>query len=123
MATKVLILLGTKKGAFILESDTERRSWELRGPHCATWPMNHVIADPTTGTIYAGGGNEWFGPAVWQSGDLGRSWTHSSQGLAYAEGKDPIKSVWSLAAGAGGLYAGVEPAGLFHSGDGGQSWQ
>src|SRR5690349_2549263 len=33
MAKKVLILLGTKKGAFILESDTERRSWDLRGPH------------------------------------------------------------------------------------------
>jgi hypothetical protein len=67
MAKKVLILLGTKKGAFILESDTERRSWDLRGPHCATWPMNHVIADPETGTIYGGGGNEWFGPAVWRS--------------------------------------------------------
>ena len=54
MTTKVLILLGTKKGAFILESDELRRSWALRGPFCETWPMNHVIADPATGTIYAG---------------------------------------------------------------------
>jgi photosystem II stability/assembly factor-like uncharacterized protein len=123
MAKKVLVLIGTKKGAFILESGTDRRSWELRGPFCETWPMNHVIADPATGTIYGGGGNEWFGPAVWKSTDLGATWIHSSDGLAYQAGEDPIKSVWSLAPAVGGLYAGVEPAGLFRSGDSGQSWQ
>lgn len=122
MARKVLILAGTKKGTFILESDESRHSWELRGPFCDTWPINHVIADPKTGTIYAGGGNEWFGPAVWKSTDLGKTWTHSSEGLAYKEGEEPIKAVWSLAIGPGGLYAGVEPAGLFHSADGGQTW-
>ncbi len=123
MAQKVLILLGTKKGAFILESDAGRRSWELSGPFCETWPLNHVKADPETGTIYGGGGNEWFGPAVWKSEDLGATWTHSSAGLAYPEGEDPIKTVWSVAPAAGSLYAGVEPAGLFRSDDGGRSWQ
>ena len=122
MTTKVLVLVGTKKGAFILESDRERRSWQQRGPYCQTWPMNHVVADRSTGTIYAGGGNEWFGPAVWKSTDLGATWTHSSRGLAYAAGEQPIKSVWSLAEGRGRLYAGVEPAGLFRSDDGGESW-
>ena len=63
--------------------------------------MNHVIADPATGTIYGAGGNEWFGPAVWQSDDLGASWTHSSEGLAYPAEEEPIKSVWSLAPGDG----------------------
>jgi photosystem II stability/assembly factor-like uncharacterized protein len=120
---KVLVLIGTKKGAFLLDSDAERRTWELRGPFCETWPMNHVIADPASGAIYAGGGNEWFGAAVWRSGDLGASWAHSSEGLAYREGEDPLKTVWSLAARNGRLYAGVEPAGLFASEDGGQSWQ
>ena len=123
MAKRVLVLLGTKKGAFILESDLERRSWSLRGPYCETWPMNHVIADPETGTIYGGGGNEWFGPAIWKSRDLGATWTHSSQGLAYEAGEQPIKTVWSLAPGRGRLYAGVEPAGLFVSDDAGQSWR
>ncbi len=85
--------------------------------------MNHVIADPASGTIYAAGGNEWFGPAVWKSTDLGASWTHSSDGLAYKAGEDPIKSVWSLAPSGAGLYAGVEPAGLFRSDDSGQSWR
>ena len=122
MPTKVLILAGTKKGVFILESDAERRSWDLRGPYCDTWPMNHAVGDPETGTIYAGGGNEWFGPAVWQSSDLGRTWTHSSEGLAYAAGEEPIKAVWSLAKRNGSLYAGVQPAGLFRSDDDGKTW-
>ncbi len=123
MAKKVLILIGSKKGAFLLESDAARRSWDLRGPFCEAWPMNHVVADPSSTTIYGGGGNEWFGPAVWRTTDLGASWTHSSQGLAYAAGEDPIKSVWCITPGAGCLYAGVEPAGLFRSDDDGQTWQ
>jgi photosystem II stability/assembly factor-like uncharacterized protein len=123
MATRVLLLLGTKKGAFVLESDAGRRAWALRGPFCETWPINHVIADPASGTIYAGGGNEWFGAAVWKSTDLGASWTHSSEGLAYAADEEPVKTVWSLAPSAGGLYAGVQPAGLFRSEDGGASWR
>jgi len=120
---KVLILVGTKKGAFLVEGDAARRSWSLRGPFCETWPLNHVVADVATGTIYAGGGNEWFGPAVWKSTDFGETWTHSSEGLAYPEGETPIKAVWSLAGRNGSLYAGVEPAGLFRSDDGGESWR
>jgi photosystem II stability/assembly factor-like uncharacterized protein len=122
MTNKVLILVGTKKGAFVLESNAARRSWNLRGPFCETWPMNHVIADPATGTIYGGGGSEWFGPAVWKSTDLGATWTHSSAGMAYPEGEEPVKSVWSLAKNGTSLYAGVEPAGLFRSDNDGESW-
>lgn len=123
MASKLLLLVGTKKGTFILESDAARRRWSLRGPLCEAWPMNHVVADPASGTIYSGGGNEWFGPAVWKSEDLGQTWSHSSEGLAYEEGAEPIKSVWCLAAAGATLYAGVEPAGLFRSDDGGRSWR
>ncbi len=123
MSKRVLILVGTKKGAFILESDTGRQSWQLRGPFCDAWPMNHVKGDPISGTIYAGGGNEWFGPAVWKSTDFGKTWSHSSEGLAYAEGEDPVNTVWSLSPMHGRLYAGVEPAGLFRSDDEGVNWQ
>ncbi|HTU56299.1 MAG TPA: sialidase family protein [Acetobacteraceae bacterium] len=123
MAETVLILLGTKKGAFILEGDRARSSWRLRGPCCEAWPINHAIADPATGAIYAGGGNAWFGPAVWRSADRGASWTHSSEGLAYAAGEEPIQSVWSLAAASGRLYAGAQPAGLFRSDDSGMTWR
>ena len=108
MAKKVLILLGTRKGAFIVESDAARQSWSLRGPFCETWPMNHVMADPATGTIYGGGGNEWFGPAVWKSTDLGATWTHSSEGLAYAGGRAADQGGVEPRAGNGSaLYAGV----------------
>ncbi|MDD2878094.1 MAG: exo-alpha-sialidase [Acidiphilium sp.] len=122
MSQRVLLLVGTRKGVFILEGDPARRSWALRGPFCEAWPINHVIGDAATGTIFAGGGNAWFGPAVWQSDDRGASWTHSSAGLTYDAGQDPVASVWSLARGVGCLYAGVEPAGLFRSTDGGQTW-
>jgi photosystem II stability/assembly factor-like uncharacterized protein len=123
VSARVLVLLGTRKGAFILESDAGRAAWSLRGPFCETWPTNHVVADAGTGAIYAGGGNEWFGAAVWKSTDLGASWTHSSQGLAYAAGESPVVSVWSLASRGGRLYAGVQPAGLFYSDDGGETWR
>ncbi|WP_072390023.1 sialidase family protein [Hyphomicrobium sp. CS1GBMeth3] len=120
--TKVLLLVGTKKGLFIVESDAARRGLEIKGPFCETWPIQHAIADPATGAIYAAGGNAWFGPAVWKSTDHGETWTHSSAGLSYGEGKDPVTNAWSLAATANGLYAGVEPAGLFKSTDGGETW-
>ncbi len=120
---KVNLLLGTKKGTFLLESSAERREWQIRGPFCEAWPINHVVADETTQTIYCGGGNEWFGPAVWKSRDLGETWTHSSEGLKYGDDQEPVKSVWSIAIDSNRIFAGVEPAGLFQSTDQGQSWQ
>lgn len=122
MTQRIHLLIGTKKGAFIIDSDGERKQWTLRGPFCEAWPINHVVADPATNTIYATGGNEWFGPAVWKSGDLGETWTHASEGLKYGEGEEPVKTGWSLSPGADGLYVGVEPAGLFKSTDGGETF-
>src|SRR5690606_1609838 len=117
----IRLLIGTRKGLFVLSGDEDRRAWTLEGPHCETWPIHHAVATPD-GAILAGGGNAWFGPAVWRSEDGGRSWTHSSQGLAYPEGETPISAVWSLAAENGEIWAGVEPAGLFRSRDGGATW-
>jgi photosystem II stability/assembly factor-like uncharacterized protein len=122
MAGNVHVLLGTKKGVFILDGDGDRASWSLRGPFCESWPINHVVADDRTGTIYAGGGNEWFGAAVWKTTDMGESWTHSGEGIAYGEDDAPVKAVWSLKPSDGALYAGVEPAGLFRSDDAGETW-
>jgi photosystem II stability/assembly factor-like uncharacterized protein len=115
------VLVGTKKGAFILDSDASRRDWSVRGPFCETWPIHHFIR-AADGTLYAGGGNAWYGPSVWRSADDGATWTQSSRGLTYGDDGPKVTSVWHLAASNGTLYAGVEPAGLFRSEDGGESW-
>jgi hypothetical protein len=119
----VRVLIGSKKGAFLIESDGARREWRARGPYCEHWPLTHVAADPLHETIYATGGNAWFGPAVWKSGDGGATWTHSSRGLAYPEGETPVQCAWVAHAAHGRLYVGVEPAGLFVSDDGGESFR
>ncbi len=123
MTTEILVLIGTGKGAFILRGDAERRQFALEGPLCDGQPIGHVIADTETGRLYAGGGDEWLGAAVWRSDDGGRSWQRFADGLAYPDSQDKLKSVWSLRPAHGRLYAGVEPAGLFVSEDGGQSFR
>ncbi len=121
--TRVLVLIATGKGAFILETDADRRRFDLKGPLCDSQPISHVIADPSTGRLYAGGGDPWVGAAVWRSDDLGLTWDRYSDGLAYPEGQDKLKTVWSLAVDKGRLFAGVEPAGLFASDDDARSWR
>ena len=123
--TRVQLLVGTAKGAFILESDGDRRDWSVRGPLCEGWPIHDLIVEPGSGAILAAGGSPWYGPAVWRSEDQGATWTHSSAGLTYGDGEGipAIPTVWSLAvAPDGAVLAGVEPAGLFRSGDGGATW-
>ena len=66
MPTTVL-LVGTRKGCFVLESDGYRRDWSVRGPFCEGWPIYHAVHDPATGTIYAAAASEWHGASVWRS--------------------------------------------------------
>jgi len=123
MATRTLLLVGTPKGAFLVESDERRADWSISDPLCEGWPIHDLIRDPQTGALLAAGGSPWYGPAVFRSDDLGASWTHSSVGLTYGDDGPGIKAVWSLAVAPDGtVYAGVEPAGLFRSADGGVTW-
>lgn len=123
MSQHCAILLGTPKGAFILDGDAGRRDWRLRGPLCDGWPVHDISVDPDSGALLAGAGNPWYGPAVWRSDDLGRTWTHSSEGLTYGDDGPQVKTVWNVTAAHGTIYAGVEPAGLFRSRDGGRTWE
>lgn len=144
MAHPITVLVGTTKGAFLISSQDERKSWTVSGPHCSGWPINHVKGDAQTGTLYAGGGNEFFGAGVWRSEDGGAHWELSK----FAKGQmdewaanDPdmaafmgwkdeatkfdgvVQAVWSLAPGKDGVvYAGGKPGALFKSADGGKSW-
>ena len=119
---RTVLLIGTRKGRFLLESDADRRDWELRGPFCEGWPVYHAVFDEDTGTIYAAAASEWHGSAVWRSTDLGETWTLSSEGLAYDEGKRKLSKVSTLAVAHGRVLVGVEAPGIFESTDGGETF-
>jgi photosystem II stability/assembly factor-like uncharacterized protein len=122
MAERILLLVGTRKGAFILESGPDRRTWSVRGPSCEGWPINDISRDPASGTLYAGGSSPWYGPTVFRSDDLGVTWQQSSEGLTYGDDGPPVKIVWNVTAAHRSVWAGVDPAGLFRSDDGGRTW-
>jgi len=120
--TRNLLLVGTRKGALILERGTNGAGWSVSDPLCEGWPIHDLQWDPTTSSIYAGGGSAWFGPAVFRSDDLGKTWSHSSEGMTYGDDGPKIPTVWNVTPAHGAIYAGVEPAGLFRSDDGGKTW-
>jgi len=114
------LVIGTRKGLFLLESEN-RRDWELRGPFCESWPVYHALRDPSTGAIYAAAASEWHGSAIWRSADDGETWAHSSEGLAHDDERK-ISKVSSLAAAHGRVLVGAEAAGIFESRDGGATF-
>ncbi len=122
MTERCVLLIGTPKGAFLLEGDTGRREWRRRGPMCEGWPIHDISVEPGTSALLAGGGSPWWGAAIWRSEDLGETWTHSSEGLTYGDEGPSITTVWSVTAAHDAIYAGVEPAGLFRSTDRGRTW-
>jgi photosystem II stability/assembly factor-like uncharacterized protein len=119
---QTVLLVGTRKGLFVLESDGDRCTWKARGPLCENWPIYHAILDRDSGTIYAAGASEWHGAAVWRSTDLGETWELSSEGLSYPEGGEKLSKISGLTAAHGRLLAGVEAPGIFESTDGGKTW-
>ena len=120
---RTLLLIGTRKGLFQLESDADRRDWEIRGPYCESWPVYHAIHDAKSGAMYAAAASEWHGSAVWRSSDDGETWALSSEGLAYDEaGERKVSKVASLAVADGKLLVGAEAPGIFQSTDGGESF-
>jgi len=119
---QTVLLVGTRKGCFVLQSDENRRDWEVRGPFCEAWPIYHAMHDAESGTIYAAAASEWHGATVWRSPDLGETWEQSSEGLGYPDDGLKLSKVSGLTAAHGRLLAGAEAAGIFESRDGGQTW-
>ena len=136
--SKVRVLVGTRKGAFVLTSDASRKSWKVDGPHFAGWEIYHVKASPADpNRVYASQSSSWFGQVMHQSDDGGKTWeTVGNQFLYdgtpgthkwYDGSPHPweFKRVWHLEPSLDDpehLYAGVEDAALFESKDGGKSW-
>ncbi|MDX6563535.1 MAG: hypothetical protein QOD65_3349, partial [Gaiellales bacterium] len=121
---QTLLLVGTRKGCFVLESDADRRSWNMRGPYCENWPVYHAVHDASSGSIYAAAASEWHGAGVWRSPDLGETWELSSEGLGYGENSElKLSKISGLMAAHGRLIAGGEGCGVFESRDGARTWQ
>ena len=119
-----LLLVGTRKGCFVLESDGDRRDWTLRGPYCESWPVYHAVHDPALGLDLRRrrervARRRPSGAAPTSA----RRWALSSEGLAYGEdGERKLSKVSSLAAAHGRVLVGVEAPGIFESRDGGETW-
>jgi photosystem II stability/assembly factor-like uncharacterized protein len=73
--SKVRVLVGTRKGAFTLESDGKRQNWNVSGPHFAGWEMYHLKGSPADpNRIYASQTSGWFGQIIQRSDDGGKTW-------------------------------------------------
>jgi hypothetical protein len=137
--SRVRVLVGTSKGAFILTADGKRKSWEINGPHFAGWEVYHLKGSPADpNRIYASQSSGWFGQVVPRSDDGGQNWEPVGNEFVY-EGDAgthqwydgtphpwEFKRVWHLEPSAEDpdvVLAGVEDAALFRTADGGKSWQ
>ena len=134
----VRVLVGTRKGAFVLTSDGTRRSWDVSGPHFAGWEIYHVKGSPADpNRLFASQSSGWFGQLIQRSDDGGKTWAPVDNKFAYEgvagthqwyDGTPhpwEFKRVWHLEPSLTDpdtVYAGVEDAAMFRTTDGGQSW-
>jgi photosystem II stability/assembly factor-like uncharacterized protein len=137
--SRVRVLVGTHKGAFILTADGKRQDWRVSGPLFPGWDVYHMKGSPVEpNRIYASQSSGWFGQVVQRSDDGGRTWEAVGNRFAYAgptgthqwyDGTQhpwEFKRVWHFEpspADPDTVYAGVEDAALFSSQDGGRTWQ
>ena len=134
----VRVLVGTRKGAFILTSDERRATWKIDGPHFAGWEMYHLKGSPVDpNRLYASQTSGWFGQLIQRSDDGGTTWNPVGNEFTYAgvpgthQWYDGTPHPWEFArvwhlepslSDPDTIYAGVEDAALFRSTDGRHSW-
>jgi hypothetical protein len=146
---QVLVLIGTRKGGFILSSDSKRETWKLNGPIFKGWNVMHMTFDQRDQRLHAAVVHDVYGPSTHYSDDFGESWTQGREAPSFPrpssagrplgtpeEAKEPqeaqkqaekVLKVWHIKPAGedkpGVLFAGVEPAALFFSTDRGESWK
>jgi hypothetical protein len=137
--SKVRVLVGTRKGAFILSADGKRDRWDVSGPHFAGWEIYHVKGSPADpNRLYASQSSGWFGQLIQRSDDGGATWEPVGNDFAYDgipgthQWYDGTPHPWEFArvwhlepslTDPDHVYAGVEDAALFESTDGAKSWR
>ena len=134
----VRLLVGTRKGAFVITSDGKRERWDVSGPHFGGWEIYHMKGSPVDpDRLYASQTSGWFGQLIQRSDDGGKTWEPAGNKFEYIgepgthlwyDGTPrpwEFKRVWHLEPSLtdpNTIYAGVEDAALFRSTDAGQTW-
>ena len=134
----VRVLVGTRKGAFILTADGKRDTWTISEPQFGGWELFHIKGSPVNpDRLYASQCSGWFGQLIQRSDDGGRTWTPVGNKFEYASVPGThqwydgtphpweFKRVWHLEPSLTDpdtVYAGVEDAAMFKTVDGGQTW-
>jgi photosystem II stability/assembly factor-like uncharacterized protein len=135
----VRLLVGTRKGAFVLTSDGKRERWDISGPHFAGWEIYHLKGSPVDpDRIYASQSSGWFGQMIQRSADGGKTWEAVGNEFVYdgipgthqwydgTQHPWEFKRVWHIEPSLTDpdiAYAGAEDAALFRTEDGGKTWQ
>jgi photosystem II stability/assembly factor-like uncharacterized protein len=124
---RVVVLVGTQKGLFLLESAEGRRRWELRGPLLEGWSIYHAIVDPRDGVVHACTNHAVYGATTHRSADEGETWTRAEElGLPDAS-ELTLEKTWHVEPGRdlepGTLWLGAAPGVLFRSQNGGAHWE
>ena len=92
--SSVRVLVGTRKGAFILTSDGKRQKWDVSGPHFGGWEIYHVKGSPADpNRLYASQSSGWFGQVMQRSNDGGKTWEPVGNKFVYADG-GPNTHMW-----------------------------
>ena len=129
---QVLLMVATRKGAWLLKGDAARRQWQVMGPHFLGHIIQHLVLDPRDcRTLLAAAKTGHLGPTVFRSTDFGKTWKEAQQPPAFTkkvDGKGRVvdHTFWLTpghASEPGVWYAGTSPQGLFRSEDGGITWR
>jgi photosystem II stability/assembly factor-like uncharacterized protein len=134
----VRVLVGTRKGAFVVSADGKRDKWDVQGPFFGGWEIYHLKGSPVNpDRIYASQSSSWFGQKVQRSDDGGKTWEPAGDEFKYDgtpgthlwyDGTPhpwEFKRIWHFEPSltdADTVYAGAEDAAFFRSTDGGKTW-